>query len=230
VREVVDGQQRLRTIFSYIKDGFPISKLHNTDYGGLLFSQLPEDVQAQVLSYEIAADLLINLPDAEVLDILGRSNAYAVTLNEQERINATHFSAFKLLADRIGYKYNEFWGKQKIISAANILRMQEINLVADLIIAMREGIKSKKQIKKYYAVYENKFDGDVDLIERQFDSVIQLIAKLYPEGLANTDFVESTCFIHCLQQQRIPFTACQVSKSHQYRLAPQVPLNAHVTD
>src|SRR5215813_3407320 len=42
IREVVDGQQRLRTILSFIKDGFVVSKRHNPEYGGLLFSQLPE--------------------------------------------------------------------------------------------------------------------------------------------------------------------------------------------
>lgn len=209
IREVVDGQQRLRTILSYVKDGFPVLKVHNEEYGGMLFIQIPEDIQAQVLSYEVAADLLINLPDAEILDIFGRLNSYAVVLNEQERINATHFSAFKLLADRIGYRYNQFWSRQKIISDSNILRMQEISLVADLLIAMHEGIKSKRQIKRYYAAYEDKFDGDVDSMTRQFDEVIQLIAKLYPEGLAHTEFRRIhlfyslfTAVTHCLHGLR----------------------------
>ncbi len=34
VRDVVDGQQRLRTILSYIKDGFKVTKLQNAEYGG----------------------------------------------------------------------------------------------------------------------------------------------------------------------------------------------------
>ena len=164
-REVVDGQQRLRTILTYIKDGFAVSKRLNPDHG----------VQAQVLSYEISVDLLINLPDAEVLDIFGRLNSYAIVLNEQERINAGHFSDFKVLADRLGYKYNEYWIKQKIIAPRNILRMQEINLVADLLIAMMEGIKAKKQIKRYYDRYEEKFDENVERLEKNFDRIIETI-------------------------------------------------------
>ena len=91
VREVVDGQQRLRTILSFIKDGFVIAKAHHPELGGLRFSQLPKDVQGQVLGYEIAVDLLINLPDPEVLDIFSRLNSYAVILNEQEKLNAQYF-------------------------------------------------------------------------------------------------------------------------------------------
>jgi Protein of unknown function DUF262 len=148
VREVVDGQQRLRSILSYIKDGFIVSRRQNPDFGGKRFSQLPEAVQAQILSYEVSVDLLINLPDAEVLDIFGRLNSYAVVLNEQERLNAENFGPFKVLADTVGRKYYDYWINQKILTPRNILRMAEVNLVADLLIAMREGIKSKKQIKR----------------------------------------------------------------------------------
>jgi uncharacterized protein with ParB-like and HNH nuclease domain len=59
IREVVDGQQRLRSILLNIKDGFKVSTLQNPEYGGKLFSQLPEDIQAQLLSYEVAKDKLL---------------------------------------------------------------------------------------------------------------------------------------------------------------------------
>lgn len=188
IREVVDGQQRLRTILSFIKDGFVVSKRQNMTHGGLLFSQLPEEIQAQVLAYEVSVDLLINLPDAEILDIFSRLNSYAVVLNEQEKLNADHFGPFKVLADKVGHKYYEYWTTQGILTAKQIMRMLEVNLVADLLIAMLEGIKSKKQVKKFYDAYEQKFDHDADLLESRFDQVIAGIAKVYPEGLADTEF------------------------------------------
>ena len=205
IREVVDGQQRLRSILSFIKDGFTVSKRQNPEYGGLRFSQLPVDIQAQLLSYEVSVDLLINLPDSEVLDIFSRLNSYAIVLNEQERINATHFGSFKILADELGRKYYEYWTKQGILTSRNILRMLEVNLVADVLIAMREGIKSKKQVKKYYDQYEEKFDDDVEKIGKRFDKIIETIAELYPEGLSGTEFSRPHLFYslfttvsHCL--------------------------------
>lgn len=207
LRDVVDGQQRLRSILSYVKDGFAVTKQHHAEYGGLLFSQLSEDVQAQFLSYEIAVDLLINLPDSEVLDIFSRLNSYAVILNEQEKLNANHFGPFKVLADLLGRKYYEYWLAQKIWSAREILRMSEVNLVADLLIAMIEGIKSKKQIARQYDRYEQKFDCDPSLMELRFDDVIRCIGLLYPEGLAETEFSRPflyytlfTSVAHCLYE------------------------------
>lgn len=187
-REVVDGQQRLRTILSFVKDGFTISKRQNPEYGGILFSQLTEQMQAQILAYEISVDLLMNLPDSEILDIFSRLNSYAVILNEQEKINADHFGPFKVLCDQIGHKYNEYWIAQGVITSKQIMRMQEVNLVADLIIAMLEGIKSKKQVKKFYDLYETTFEYDAALLESKFDRTITGISALYPEGLSDTEF------------------------------------------
>ncbi|HUE70326.1 MAG TPA: DUF262 domain-containing protein [Pirellulaceae bacterium] len=205
VHDVIDGQQRLRTILSYIKDGFVISKQHHPEYGGLRFSQLPEDVQSQILSYEVSVDLLINLPNSEVLDIFSRLNSYAVILNEQEKLNAKYFGAFKVLADNVGRKYFEYWRNNRILSDREMLRMAEITLVADLMIAMLEGIKAKRQISKFYGLYEKSFDQDVQTLEMRFDDVIGTIAILYPEGLSATEFSRPfmfyslfTTIAHCL--------------------------------
>jgi hypothetical protein len=205
IREVVDGQQRLRTILSYVRDGFAIGRSQHPEYGGMRFSQLPEEAQSSFLSFEIAVDLLINLPDAEILDIFARLNSYAVVLNEQEKINASHFGPFKVLADKIGFDYNEYWTTQKILTPQQILRMQEVNLVADILISMIEGIKSKKQIKRYYSIYENEFQHEVEVLEFRFKEVVQCIAHLFPEGLSNSEFRRNhifytlfTAVYHCL--------------------------------
>ena len=187
-REVVDGQQRLRSILSYIKDGFMVSRSQNPEYGGRRFSQLPEDVQAAVLSYEVSVDLLINLPNAEILDIFSRLNSYAVILVEQEKLNAEYFGPFKILADAIGRKYYEYWTDNKILTNKQILRMAEVNLVADILIAMREGLKSKKRIRGFYRQYEKEYDEDTGEIEARFDSVIAKIAEIFPEGVSATEF------------------------------------------
>lgn len=197
VREVVDGQQRLRTILSFMKDGFVISKRHNSKYGGLYFSQLDqidEDIQAQVLNYEISVDLLVNMSDTDVLDVFSRLNSYSVTLNDQEKINANHFSSFKVLADKIAHKHNDFWSKNKIISEQNVLRMLDVQMSADLLISMIEGITTKKNIKKQYAIYEKEFEFDVDELEAKFDAVINIIVHLFSGDLSQREFKRNHVF------------------------------------
>ncbi|MDR3694389.1 DUF262 domain-containing protein [Mucilaginibacter sp.] len=189
-REVVDGQQRLKTILSYLKDGFKINKKHHPTYGGLYFSQLAsidDSIQANILNYEISTDLLVNMPDSEVLDIFSRLNSYSVTLNEQEKINANHFGPFKTLADRLAHTFNQFWIDNKILKEPEILRMGDVTLVADLLIAMIEGIKSKKQIKPYYDQYEKNFDHDVERLEENFKNTITAIGDIFQNDLKNSE-------------------------------------------
>lgn len=191
IREVVDGQQRLRTILLFLNDGFKLNKKHNPEYGGLYFSQLGQldnEIQANILNYEIAVDLLVNMPDSEVLDVFSRLNSYAVILNEQEKINSNHFGPFKILADRIAHNYNKFWVDNKILREQDIFRMGDVNLTADIIIAMCEGIKSKKQIKTYYDQYEKDFPFNPLKIEEEFDRVILKINDVFKEGLLTSEF------------------------------------------
>ena len=191
IREVVDGQQRLRTILSFLNDGFKISKKHNSQYGGYYFSQLnevDEDIQAAILNYEISVDLLVNMPDPEVLDVFSRLNSYAVVLNEQERINANHFGPFKLLADSLSKKYYDFWITNGILTEQKCLRMEDVSLTADLLIAMCEGIKEKKRIKSYYDSFEEFFDHSCECLSDRFQSVISLIDTIFDSGLKQTEF------------------------------------------
>ncbi len=200
IREIVDGQQRLRTILSYMNDGFPIFKRHHKVYGGYYFSQLsnvaPElgDIQASLLNYEISVDLLVNMPDEEVLDIFARLNSYSVILNEQEKLHANHFGPFKSLAEHLGHKYYRFWLDSRIFNENEILRMKDANMAADLLIAIIEGIKNKKQIKNFYRIYERKFDYDSSELVSKFSDTINKIASIFPEGLEFTEFSRPPLF------------------------------------
>ncbi|MBF9219678.1 GmrSD restriction endonuclease domain-containing protein [Hymenobacter ruricola] len=188
IREVVDGQQRLRTIISYLKDSFYIHPKHNKEQGGKFFSQLDEEVQVSILNYEVAADLLVNMSDEEVLDVFGRLNSYAVVLNDQERIHANHFGPFKLLADNVGQNAFNFWVKNKILTDAQVMRMGNVALAADLLIAMIEGIKSKKQLKKYYEDYESDFQHDVEDLKSKFNATLATTGAIFGGELGRTEF------------------------------------------
>lgn len=197
VREVVDGQQRLRTILSFMKDGFTISKKHNKTYGGLYFSELntiDDDVQSHILNYEISVDLLVNMSDPDVLDVFSRLNSYSVTLNDQEKINANHFSEFKALADSIAHRNNDFWLNNKILIEQKVLRMEDVQMTADLLIGMISGIKTKKLIKKSYEIYEKEFNEDVDLLSRQFENILGLISKIFNGNLSKREFRRNHVF------------------------------------
>ena len=187
LREVVDGQQRLRTILNYIKDGFKISKVHNEDYGGFYFSQLPSEIKSDILNYEISVDLLLDLEDRDILDIFARLNTYAVSLNKQELLNAKYFGYFKQLVYKLSFEFSKFWLDNGIFTDTKIMRMAEAELISDMLIAMVEGIHSRKSVEKFYVAYDDEFN-DRGLMETRFKSTIDLIGDLLEDTLINTTY------------------------------------------
>jgi len=75
LRELVDGQQRIRTVLSYIRGGFPVMRVHGgEEFGGKYYYDLEQDIQTALLEYEFAVDLLIGATEPEVLDMFARLN------------------------------------------------------------------------------------------------------------------------------------------------------------
>lgn len=187
IREVVDGQQRLGTILDYLKDAFSVSKVHNKKYGGSLFSELPINIQTDILKYEISADLLINLPDSEVLEIFARLNTYTAILKPQEKLNAKYFGDFKQVVYELGFKFMNFYTENQILTFAQVSRMEEAQLTSELLIAILEGLQSRKVIETFYKKYDNNVPKKNQIIAR-FTQIIDIIGSIYKNSLPNSNF------------------------------------------
>jgi len=187
VREIVDGQQRIRTILSFVKDGFRISKVHNEEFGGLLYSELPEEIQTDFLKYELSVDLLLDLQDRDILDVFARLNTYSVSLNKQELFNAKYFGYFKQLVYKLSGEFYVFWTENRIFTDRKIMRMAEAELITDILITTLDGIQSKKAAEKYYAKYDEEFENRKE-IESNICSIMDLIGNLFGERLKESKF------------------------------------------
>ena len=125
IRVVVDGQQRLRAIFDFIDDGIKVSRAHNKEYAGRVFSALPEEVQSDFLAYEVGCDVPNDAPLHELLDIFARINRYTVKLNPQELRNAQYSGYFKTCASEIGYEFIDYWQTYRILSQTQVYGIGE---------------------------------------------------------------------------------------------------------
>lgn len=194
VREVVDGQQRLDSLFSYIENNFRVFRTHNPIAGGKQFDQLPADVQSQILSYDISADLLIGANDSQVLQIFARINSYSITLNDQEKRNAKYFGLFKQLAYKLGTAHVGFWTARRILTPQNIARMADAELTSELLVALLSGIQDKKKsLNKYYKNYEDDF-ADAKTTKNKFEKVMSWIDTNVGDILQHTLFRRRAIF------------------------------------
>lgn len=193
IREVVDGQQRLRAIIDFINDGFKIKRVHNLEYGEKYFSQLNEEAQSIILTYKFSVDTLIGVEDSEIMDIFARLNTYTTPLNKQELINAEFYGYFKQAVYGISYKYNKFWIDNKIFTEYQTMRMNEVELTADLLVAFIDGLQSRKIVKTYYKKYDEEFD-ERSVLEGRFDEIISLIIRLFGDTLEKSNFRKPALF------------------------------------
>src|SRR3546814_20263747 len=77
-KEIVDGQQRIKTIVRFHEDG--LSLQGESKYAGKRFSDLDEEIQNQFVSYTVSVDVIRNATRAEILQMFRRMNAYTLPL------------------------------------------------------------------------------------------------------------------------------------------------------
>lgn len=209
-KEVVDGQQRIRTLISYIapqflpdykqeRDFFTVQKVHNSEIAGKPFSDLPEDIRQRVLDYQFSVHILpASVDDREVLQIFARMNATGVKLNDQELRNAEYFGHFKTLAFDLASEQLPRWRDWKIFTELNIARMDEVELTSEFLLLMLRGLTGKTQaaIDKIYKEKDVEFP-EKEEVERRFRLVMDVIEDKFGNEIRFSPFKKKTLF-YCL--------------------------------
>ena len=195
MREVVDGQQRLRSVLEFLKDGFKISRVHNEDFGGKYFSTLDEATKLDILRYEFSVDLLQDMPDEEVYEIFARMNTYSWTLNAQELRHAKHFGDFRTCVYTLVQEFGRFWETSKIFTNKAILRMAEAEYVSELLMAMAAGIrqKEKRSIDKFYEDNDDEFPHR-KMMEKRFREVMDHIGGILADSIGTSSLTSTRLF------------------------------------
>ncbi|MFG3816986.1 DUF262 domain-containing protein [Limnothrix redekei] len=198
-REVVDGQQRLRAVLSFVdpslpmldskKDGFLVKKIHNDQIAGKLFSELPNSIKQSILDYQFSVDILpSDTEDSEVLRIFARMNSTGVSLNSQELRNAQYHGAFKQSVYQLAYEQLNRWRKWGLFSESEIARMREVEEVSDILQSIILGKitrKDQKSLNQTYEDYDEIFPHQ-DLFENRFRLIMDEIDDEFGELIKHT--------------------------------------------
>ena len=207
VREIVDGQQRIRTIFSYIdptllkdfnpeNDEFIIRKNHNKELAGKKFNDLSDDLKQKILDYEFSVHVLpAQLDDREVLQIFSRMNSTGVKLNGQELRNAKWFGEFKTEMYNLASKHLDQWRKWNLLSEYEIARMKEVELTSELVIIITKGLSGRNP-KNLNDIYEEKDETYPELkeVDSRFNYLMNLIDEKLGDYLNNSPFSNISLF------------------------------------
>jgi len=146
------------------------------------FADITGEARKQFFRYEICVRNLYTDNVKEIEDVFKRLNKFLMPLKPQELRNATYHGAFAKLSEH--FADNEYWAVNRIVTAAAIRRMADIEMMSDLLIGLLHGPQggSAKIIDQYYDQYEqfeDEFPGQ-GRIAKTFNKVLSLIEDLFP--------------------------------------------------
>ncbi len=189
IREVVDGQQRLRAILDFAENGFKLSKRAG-EFKGMNYASLKPKLQENFLGYGIAVDQLVNASDDDVLEVFARLNSYTVTLNAPEKRWAKFQGDFKWAVRDAAKRWaTPLWDKYHVLTTRERVRMLDDSLIAEMLGVLLNGVTDggQEKITKLYADCDESFDTE---ILDKLDSVLKFIATKLAPDLAGTPMIQ----------------------------------------
>jgi len=191
---IVDGQQRMRSILQYLgsekeaseveHNSFPLDMVEPpSPWAGKRFQDLSAEDRKKFFGHRLAVRYLNTENEAEIRDLFARLNRYLTPLKPQELRNATYQGPFVKMVSH--YADSEYWAENRIVTAAAIRRMGDVEFISELFIGLLHGPQggASEIIDDYYAQYEDyedEFPGQKTAI-KLFDGSLNIIQRALPD-------------------------------------------------
>lgn len=178
---VIDGVQRLSTCYSYINDGFALSKdlepliLDEQTYeiSGKKFSKLDDPVKDELMSSQIQVYEITNYTDKEVRDMFSRLNGGKPLNTVQKLTPAMSDELSDVIFDIISKPFFE-----KVLTSAQLKSSVDQSIAIEILMLSEIsneydfGSFSKKDKEKFIEYYNNKISEEkVNFIKQALDKL-----------------------------------------------------------
>lgn len=193
IKEIVDGQQRLRAVFGYLGDDFAARHpLHNKP---VKYSELTQKEKTDLKMTKLSTGVLVNANEGDVIEIFGRLNSISKTLNAQEKRNAKYSGLFKQFCLENAAKQVSYWRRTGVFSATAISRMEEVQFISDITYNFINGVSdfSAAKLDNLYAKFDEEFPQEMDL-QNRIDRVFKILGFVSSEVIRDTIFSRSPIF------------------------------------
>lgn len=144
---VVDGKQRLSTIFEFIGNSYPVSDASSiARLRGLSFTELPSEIKRRFYSYQFSIEFLPSTDEGTLSNIFDRINRNVSRLTPQELRHARFSGAFAVKAEDLAEVLEERLppGFPRIAPASR-RQMKDVEFVVQLLLLTERGIESYSQ-------------------------------------------------------------------------------------
>lgn len=200
VYDVIDGKQRLETIFMFTKLGRFKRAWFETKLdleNGPLWYDWPTlrrhfpHVRAQFESYKIPT-VEVSGELSQIVDLFVRINSTGKRLTSGERRHAKFYkSPFLKEADKLVAKYHKYLREQRILSPAQLDRMKGTELFSELLMSINQAGPINKKTALDRAIRNDSVNGNtLSRISREFIATANEMKRMFPD-LKQTRFHNS---------------------------------------
>lgn len=185
-RDVVDGQQRLRTIIDFNVGKFILGDKAK-EFKGFKYSSLSDELKDKFLNYKLTCEQLINASNEDVLEVFVRINSNAVPVSEAELRNARFDNDFSNLVKETVSELKSIW-KIGIISERERIRMVDQAIIAEAFAFLERGVITggEASITKFYESVKSREKSNLPSAEKLIPLIsetVQLVNEIQNEPL-----------------------------------------------
>jgi uncharacterized protein with ParB-like and HNH nuclease domain len=178
---VVDGKQRLSTIFEFLSNDFPVSETASTErLRGKVFRDFPSEDKKRVFGYQFSIEFLPSTDEGTLNNIFDRINRNVARLTTQELRHARFSGPFASKAEELTLILDEDFPRDfPRIAPTSKRQMKDTELIAQLLLLTERGIESYSQadLDAAYSKRDEDWEDGVR-VEREFREVLKKIETL----------------------------------------------------
>jgi hypothetical protein len=180
IKEIVDGQQRSKTIHDFFNNRLRLSKnLETAGARGKNYDELHDDLKTSFLNYRLSIEMFVSAGPDDIRESFRRLNSYTVPLNEEEKRHAVFQGEFKWFVYEKAKEYENTFIELDVFSEKQLIRMQDAKLLADFANAFINGVQTtkSKQLNDLYKANDKAFESR-DEISHRLRNAVDLVLSL----------------------------------------------------
>lgn len=198
-REIIDGQQRLRSIIEFTQDAYPVLKSHNDELGGKFYSDLSNELKEAFLSFNISTEIIKLKEDTRIYEMFARLNTNNMALNNQELRNAKYWGEFKVYIYKKASQFRNFLIVNNVFKDKDFARMNDVEFINSIVILLIDGIitETPSKIDNYYKKYDNEFKN-LSENEIKLDYIFSVLYKIFENPIFQTKTFHRKGYLYTL--------------------------------
>jgi hypothetical protein len=189
VYDVIDGKQRLESIFMFM------GTIRGHRYGTR--TQLSEDgnceyvdwkllnrrrLQHRITGYELPV-IEVDGDIGDIIDVFVRINSTGKALTRQEQRHAKYYKSPILKeAARVAGRFESYFRRHGILTAGQLSRMKHVELVCELMLSLVQGDVLNKKTALDRVMATDSFDGrQTQKAVRMVTTTLNRVGKMFPQ-------------------------------------------------